>query len=150
MQKLNQVIAVEKGIKSKVTSEVSEAYKTAQKPNLFEGFTKEYQRLQEDGEQFPPESKRVQQRYTELLQSFTTQQATLMDVTASKDYANCTARASVEVDGTVLIKDAPVTYLLFLEKQLNDFHTFVSALPVLDRKTGFLMRMQAYIRAESP
>jgi hypothetical protein len=38
----------------------------------------------------------------------------------------------VTVDGRVLIKDVPVTYLLFLEKQLTDLHTFVKKLPVLD------------------
>ena len=36
------------------------------------------------------------------------------------------------MDGTVLASDIPVTYLLFLEKQLADLQTFVTKLPVLD------------------
>jgi hypothetical protein len=56
----------------------------------------------------------------------------LFDVTATKDFANCAATADVSVDGTVLLADVPVTYLLFLEKQLTDLHTFVKKLPVLD------------------
>ena len=32
----------------------------------------------------------------------------------------------------MLLSDVPVTYLLFLEKQLVDLHTFVRKLPVLD------------------
>ena len=46
--------------------------------------------------------------------------------------------ASVTVDGVVLVADAPVTYLLFLEKQLTDMHTFVSKLPVLDPSEAWL------------
>jgi hypothetical protein len=38
----------------------------------------------------------------------------------------------VVVDGTVLLAQVPATYLLFLEKQLVDIHTFVKKLPVLD------------------
>ena len=56
----------------------------------------------------------------------------LFDVTATKDWTNCVARADVVVDGTPLLRDVPVTYLLFLEKQLVDLHTFVKKLPVLD------------------
>jgi len=36
------------------------------------------------------------------------------------------------VDGKVLIKDVPPTYLLWLEKQLVDLKTFVDKLPILD------------------
>lgn len=56
----------------------------------------------------------------------------LFDVTATKDWANCEARAHVTVDGRELVRDVPVSYLLFLEKQLVDLHTFIRKLPVLD------------------
>ena len=36
------------------------------------------------------------------------------------------------VDGKVLLSQVPATYLLFLEKQLVDMHTFIKKLPVLD------------------
>jgi hypothetical protein len=55
-----------------------------------------------------------------------------MDITATKDYANCHASADVVLDGQVLIQNAPATYLLFLEKQLSDLHTFVDKMPTLD------------------
>jgi hypothetical protein len=55
-----------------------------------------------------------------------------MDITATKDYANCHASADVVLDGQVLIQSAPATYLLFLEKQLSDLHTFVDKMPTLD------------------
>ncbi len=56
----------------------------------------------------------------------------LFDVTATKDWANRTAAADIVVDGTILLPQVPVPYLLFLEKQLTDLHTFVRKLPVLD------------------
>ena len=36
------------------------------------------------------------------------------------------------VDGKVLLSQVPATYLLFIEKQLVDLHTFIKKLPVLD------------------
>jgi hypothetical protein len=56
----------------------------------------------------------------------------LFDVTATKDWANCVAKADVAVDGTTILRDVPVSYLLFLEKQLSDLTTFVKKLPILD------------------
>ena len=56
----------------------------------------------------------------------------LFDVTATKEWANCEATADVVIDGTTLLANVPVTYLLFLEKQLVDIRTFVSKMPILD------------------
>lgn len=46
--------------------------------------------------------------------------------------ANCEARADVVVGDVVLVKQAPVTFLLFMEKRLKDVHALVSKLPTLD------------------
>jgi hypothetical protein len=131
-QKLNQVLAIEKGTKSRVYGEVTTMNASAQKPALFNGFAKVYKPKEEEGEQFPPESSRVQMNAREMLQSLSRLLAELCDVTASKDWANCNAKADVVVDGKVLVAKAPATYLLFLEKQLNDVQTFVTNLPTLD------------------
>lgn len=131
-QKLNQIIAVEKNIKSRVNSSISESYKAVQKPALFEGFMKTYHRKNEDYEDYPPESSRVQMNANETIRSVTNNMSQLFDITATKDYANCNAFADIEVDGEVVMEKVPATYLLFLEKQLTDFRTFVGSLPVLD------------------
>lgn len=132
MAKLNQIVAVESGVKSRVNATVSELYKSVQHPALFEGFNKKYRPLDEAGEQFPAESKNVQLTSDGVLRSVTTTLTELFDVTAQKDFANCTAKANVTVDGTVILTAVPVPYLLFLEKQLTDVHTLVAKLPVLD------------------
>lgn len=132
MTKLNQIIAIEKGVKSRVYSEITEINKAIQKPDLFNGFQKTYQKKDEDGEDLPPEKKRVQFLATEVLNAVARSMSELMAVTARKDWTNCVAKASVMLDGQPLIADAPVSFLLFLEKQLTDMRTLIGNLPVLD------------------
>lgn len=130
--KLNQIIAVEKGVKSKSFQELTEAHHAVQKAALLAGISRTYQPKDEEGEQLPPESTRVQVRTEAVLRQVSDTLSKLFDITATKDATNCVATADVTVDGEVLVAAAPVTYLLFLEKQLTDLHTFVKKLPVLD------------------
>jgi hypothetical protein len=132
MTKLNQIIAVEKGVKSKSFQELTEAHHAVQKAALLSGISRMYQPKDEEGEVLPPESTRVQVKAEEVLRQAAATLTRLFDVTATKDWANCAAKADVTVDGRALLKDVPVSYLLFLEKQLTDLHTFVKKLPVLD------------------
>jgi hypothetical protein len=130
--KLSQIIAIEKGVKSKSYADLTQAHHDVQKPALLTGLTRTYQPKDEDGEQLPPESTRVQVKAEDVLRQIAANLTRLFDVTATKDWANCTARADVVVEGRTLLRDVPVSYLLFLEKQLTDLHTFVKKLPVLD------------------
>jgi hypothetical protein len=132
MAKLNQIIAVEKGVKSKSFQELTEAHHAVQKVALLTGLSRTYQPKDEEGEQLPPESTKVQVRAEEVLRQVGATLSRLFDVTASKDATNSVAKADVKIDDTVLLSDVPVTYLLFLEKQLTDLHTFVKKLPTLD------------------
>lgn len=132
MSKLNQIIAVEKGIKARIYSELTEVHKVCQKPDLFNGFQKTYIKKDDDGEDYPPESKKVQLNAASLLGDMSSKLTDLFDVTATKDYANCAAKANVVIDDVVILTQVPATHLLFLEKQLNDLRTFIEKLPVLD------------------
>ncbi|WP_238012069.1 hypothetical protein KZZ52_54445 [Dactylosporangium sp. AC04546] len=132
MTKLNQIIAVEKGVKSRSFQELTDAHHVLQKPALLAGISRTYRPKDEEGEQLPPESTRVQVKADEVLRQTATILTRLFDVTATKDWTNCAARADVVVDGEPLLRDVPVSYLLFLEKQLVDLLTFVRKLPVLD------------------
>jgi hypothetical protein len=132
MTKLNQIIAVEKGVKSKAVQDVNGAHQKVQKPALLAGISRTYQPKDEEGEQLPPESTRVQVQGEDVLRETAASLTRLFDVTATKDWANCTARADVTVEGRAILADVPVGYLLFLEKQLTDLHAFVRKLPTLD------------------
>src|SRR5262249_19046729 len=118
MARLNQIIAVEKGVKSRSFSELTEAHHALQKTALLSGIARTYQPKDEEGEQLPAESTRVQVKAEEVIRETVGILTRLFDVTATKDWTNCVAKADVVVDGEPLLRDVPVAYLLFLEKQL--------------------------------
>jgi hypothetical protein len=130
--KLNQIIAVEKGVKSTAESVVTKAYHDLQRNNLLAGISRTYQPKDEEGEQLPPESTRVQLSVSQVLQNVAEGLAQLLDVTLTKDIANTTAKADIVVGARTLATDVPVTYLLFLEKKLTDLRTLISKIPTLD------------------
>lgn len=132
MARLNQIIAIEKGIKSKSLQELAEAQKALSKPALLSGISRTYRPKDEDGEQLPPEWKKVEVKAEEIVRQTTAVLTKLFDITATKDWTNCRARADVVVDGQTLLTQVPVSYLLFLEKELVDIQAFVKKLPVLD------------------
>lgn len=132
MAKLNQIIAVEKGIKARSFQELTEAHQSLQKTAMLAGISRTYRPKDEEGEVFPPESTRVQIKADDIIRQTVESLTKLFDATATKDWTNCNAKADVTLDGQVLLTQVPATYLLFLEKQLVDLHTFVKKLPVLD------------------
>jgi hypothetical protein len=148
--RLNQIIAVEKGVKSRSYAELTEAHHGMQKTVLLAGIARNYQPKDEDGEQYPPESTRVQVRTEDVLRQTAATLTRLFDVTATKDWANCVAKADVKVDGTTLLEGVPATYLLFLEKQLTDLHTFVGKLPALDASESWSFDQAADCWATEP
>lgn len=132
MTKLNQIIAIEKSVKAKAARALGDAGRELAKAPLLSGISRTYQPKDEEGEQLPPESTKVQRRVEEQLREVSAAMTRLFDVTATKDRTNAVATADITVDGEVLVADVPVTYLLFLEKQLAELQAFVKALPVLD------------------
>lgn len=130
--KLNQVLAIIKGVKSRVYGDLSELHKANQKPALFNGFSKEFTPLNDDGEKLPAERQRVQFVASENLRATERMMTELMDVEARRDWTNCVAKGSITLDDVVVLADVPASYLLFLEKQLSDLYAIVKALPVLD------------------
>jgi hypothetical protein len=132
MTRLSQIIAVEKGVKSDASRRITDLHRDVQKPQLLSGLSRTYQPRADGGDMLPPESTKVQATATDVLSEVAAALTRLFDVTLTKDHANTVARADVTVDGQTVLRDVPVTYLLFLEKQLTDLHTFVAKLPVLD------------------
>ena len=130
--KLNQIVAVEKGVKSRAEKDLTEAHHGLKKPDLVAGISRVYRPKSEDGEMLPAENKKVQVLAEDVVKRTGEILVELFDVTATKDFANCDAKADVEVDGIVLVKAAPVSYLLWLEKRLVLLHEFVKEMPRLN------------------
>lgn len=132
MTKLNQIVAVTQGKKSQCEKAFTEIYKTLGKTELFSGISRTYKPLDEEGETQPKEEKFPQLKASDSILSAKNALTELFDVVATQDAANTLAKADIKVGDKVIVKDVPVTHLMFLEKQLVDVHTFVSKLPTLD------------------
>ena len=136
-KKLNQLVAIEKSIKTQCGAVLTNAYQAFQKPAQLAGLAKTYASKQEGGDRYPAEQQRVQVRASETIAEVRKALVELVNAVASKDATNCVAKADIVVDGITLAKDVPATQLLWLEKQVTDWKTFISKLPVLDNTEGW-------------
>ena len=132
MAKLNQIIAVANGKKTHAESVVTKAYHTLQKGELFNGESRTYQSRSDDGDKLPSEMKRIQANANELVKDVSETLTTMYDIVATQDWTNRFAKADIMVEGQKVVEDVPPTTMLFLEKQLENLATFISALPTLD------------------
>lgn len=132
MAKLNQIVAIKNGVKSRAYSVLSELNKIIEKPALFNGSVRVYQKSDDADDDLPSERQHVAYRIEDVLSQLRMQLGDLMDITTQNDAANNKAVADVMVDGQVILPSMPVGTLLFLEKQVTDLRTFISKIPVLD------------------
>lgn len=154
-QSLHQIIAVDSGIKTRVYAKLSEDHKALQKDDLFRGHNKTYKPKDEDptsptGEQLPPDTKNVQVKARNVIAATMDGLSEYWNINFAREYGNSSAKADVVVNGKTLLKDAPVTYLLFLEKQLDDIHTFVKKLPTLDSAEQWTYSPEQGMYASAP
>lgn len=132
-RKLNQVVAIEKDAKETALKAVTEHYHTMQKAGLFSGIKRTYVPFKDEPEhQIPSETTNVTMKIKEILDEVSKSFIRLFDVTATKEWGNTAAVADVTVNGKVIVAKAPVSYLLFLEKQIVNLRTVVTKLPTLD------------------
>jgi len=132
MPVLHQVIAIEKGVKNRTNTAITELHRTSKTPALFDGLSRMYRVKAEGEETYPNESTIVQKNAAEQVRALKGLLIELIDTSATKDFANTTAKASIKIGVAILAENVPVSHLLFLEKQLNDVHAFISEMPTLD------------------
>ena len=130
--KQNQILAIEKGIRTRTNEAITKLHRISSKETNLKGLSKTFEPLAEDGPHYPPEDTKVQIGYAQVLEEATKSWSELINITATKDWTNCTAKADVYVSGSIIISQAPATFLLSLEKQLLDVHKLVSSIPDLD------------------
>lgn len=147
---LAQIIAVQKGVKASAESAKTQAYHNLQKAPLLNGISRKYMPKDEEGEQLPPESTRVQLKVNEAIAQVSAALTRLFDVEATKEEANTRAKADVVVDNKTILSNVPATTLLFIEKQLVDVRTFIDKLPVLDQSEEWAYNEQQGVYATAP
>ena len=136
--KLHQLLAVLSSVKTKTEKIKTESYHKIQKPSLFQGISKTYTPNDEEGYVYPAEIKPLNETVADVISHFTESSLELYDLSFQQDLANCQAKADIVVDGNVIATQVPVTYLLFLEKQITDLKTFIEKLPVRDISTNWI------------
>lgn len=133
---LNQIIAVRASIKNDTEQKLTKLYHLLQRTALLAGQSRTYTPRDDDGFRYPNESVNVQVKAEQVLRDVAESMTELFNVNASLDWTNQHARADVVLVGgnepVVLLTDVPVTYLMFLEKQLTNIETLIRRLPVLD------------------
>lgn len=137
MPKLNQIIAIEKGTKTKVNKLISVVHHKLTKKDLFSGHARTFKPVDDDptkptGEKIPQDIMKVKYRVSDLINEAKNSWTELFNVTAMRDYGNTIAKADVIIDDKTILSQVPVSVLLFLEKQLDDLNAFMSKLPSLD------------------
>ncbi|MFW5799520.1 MAG: hypothetical protein ACOCV8_01795 [Spirochaetota bacterium] len=148
--KLNQVIAIGNGEKSRAKKIMTKTYQKLDKEVLFLGLTKTYKPIDEEGEKLPKEEKFVQYTVKEAIKEVSDALISMINIVGTQDSANCEAKADITVDNNVIVEQVPVTHLLFLEKQLEDIYSFANSLPTLDpsEKWSFSEEANYYISDE--
>lgn len=99
---------------------------------IMTGRIRTYTPKAEDAQIPPSESQPVQLRALDALEQFGEAMSDIINTVGTREVTNMVAKADVVLDGKVLIKDAPPTFLLFLEAKLRDTRTFVEKMLELD------------------
>lgn len=150
---LGQVVAIENDIRKSTMRELTDAYHALDKPALLEGLVGEYKAFaDEGGEELPAETQRVQATVEEMVDATRDALAQLFDITAARDFTNCSgaAKADVTIGDQVLVEDAPVPYLLWLDKQLDNLHAFVTRMPTLSPSTEWRLAEARGVYGSTP
>lgn len=144
MTKLHQILAAERDVRKTSVETVTNAHKVSQKADLFGGLRRTYAPF-EDGDPGRPAEGTLQRfKAADVIAEAARSWQALWDLTLTKDEANTKARADVVLeDGTVIAENRPATWLLWMEKQLDDLAAFVAALPVLDPTVKWTFSEQA-------
>lgn len=132
MTKLNQVIALEKGVKASTERAVTNAYHQFQKADLFNGLVRTYEPLDEADFVYPSENKKVTANVNTIVTDIHAAWTRLFDLTATKDTTNQLAKADVKIGDRTIATDVPVSTLIFLEKRLADLKAIVEKMPITD------------------
>ena len=130
--RLHQLLSILTANRSKLEKEKTELYHLVQRPQAFQGLSKTYTPSDDDGFIYPSESKPLNQTVKDIIARLIEISSDFYDLAYQQDISNCTAKADIVVDEKTIAFQVPVSYLLFLEKQLTDLKTFIDKLPLRD------------------
>lgn len=131
MPHLHATIAALPDRRAKAESVIAKVYQGFRKAGGFSGQSRVYTRTEEEGLEQPPQFQRVQVQAEDELNRLQDALGELFDAALTQEVGNTHAAADVVVDGETVLADVPVTYLLFLERQLAELRTTLVEMPEL-------------------
>lgn len=131
--KLHELLAVEADLEGRSRVFMQETHKVFKdKPALFSGFMRTYKPFSEDDNvDYPSEQQTVTSTVNQKLKYMASHIAKYYDAIFQKEATNQVAMSDLVVDGEVLIKDAPATFLLGLESRLRKVREVYGVIPTL-------------------
>lgn len=132
MAKLHELLAVEgdlEGTNKAILAETTHSF--AKKPGLFFGFHKRLEMFDEDAPEPPAEIQEMTSTVMEKMRYAAGHIIRYLDAILQKEATNQLAQADLVVDGEVIAKDLPATFLLGLEARLKKVREVVAAMPTL-------------------
>lgn len=129
--KLNQIVALNAPKKGEFQKFITKYYHVMQKPDPFFGMERVYSPKDDDGEKLPSESSKVQLSVEDILKDISIAWVDMFDVVLTNDSGNSIATANIVVDGEILLANVPISTLLFLEKQIDNFKSIIDKIPSL-------------------
>jgi hypothetical protein len=134
--RIHQLLAVISGIKAETDAALTRLAQVGHSEALLTGLEKTYRLAQETEDKsrkpLPPEQKKVRYTAAQVLDDaekiFTRQ----WDLALTLDTAQGAAKASLVIDGKVLLADVPVRHLVYLEGEITRVMALVSGIPVQD------------------
>lgn len=132
MTKLHEILAVESSLEKAANTLIKESKHTFNKEGLFTGLVKNiYMFREEDKKSETSEHQELTTTVDENLDYLVEPISNWFDTVLKKDLTNQIAHADIEVDGMVIAKNVPVTFLLGLEKKLNQLRELYLQIPTL-------------------
>jgi hypothetical protein len=134
--KLHAVVAREKGVRARGWDALMSAKRRFQASAGFNGYHKVYHPDAIEGGEFNPERpdevKRIEVTVQQVVRGFWPSVVEMIDLVATKDVANGSARGDIVVNGHVVARDVPAVTLLHLEKVVEALRDLISHIPVRD------------------
>ena len=130
--KLHELLAVEADLEGRARNIMNETRKVfKEKPALFMGAIRTYTPFTEDGIDYPEENQAMSTTVAEKLTYTNKSIVKYYDALLQKESTNQVAKADLVVDGEVIAKDLPATFLLGMESRLRKVREVYAMIPTL-------------------
>lgn len=128
-KKLFEVITVEPEKRSAFEKIKNETVHVFKGKDLFEGHDKQYTPKNEGGDPLEGQKKEVVTTVEQRLAWTEKTICDFIDLELVKENSNMRAKADIVIDGVVLAKEVPATFLLPLEKRLKEIRDYYDQIP---------------------